>query len=131
MEAILDRPREQDATDFRRRLRKHYEEDLVGYMRLLGQERDRAKARPGEQGSEAADVATDEGSDAALATLENFMVGLRQQMEVEEQLAQEIVDRWPKLPEERKETVLRGAGIPYTVKEGKVVYEWDGVVTVK
>jgi hypothetical protein len=121
LEGILTRPKAEDATDLQRRLRKLYEEDFPGYMRLLDREKDRRQkaGAEGRGGTEA--EAQDEGTENARAALVDFMVGLNAQLDLQEQIAWAVADRWPGLSPVEQRGILDMAGVPYAVEEGAVV----------
>ena len=76
-DGILERPKSEDVTDLQRRLRRMYEEDFSGFMRIRDREADRRQKALADVKPDAPDV-RDEGSANALAVLVDFMKGLNE-----------------------------------------------------
>jgi hypothetical protein len=121
LEVILTRPKAEDRTDLQRRLRKMYEEDFSGFMRLLDREKDRRQKAGAEDKGGVTPESQDEGSENAQAALVDFMVGLNAQLDFQEQIARALADQWPRLPPVAQRAILDTAGVPYAVEEGAVV----------
>jgi hypothetical protein len=77
-DGILERPKAEDATDLQRRLRRMYEDDFSGFMRIRDREADRRQKNGAESKPDAASDVQDEGSAKALAVLVEFMKGLNE-----------------------------------------------------
>jgi hypothetical protein len=81
LEGILTRPKAQDETELQRNLRKVYETDFPGFMRLRDREADRRQKAGAEGKLDPMSGERDEGTENALAVLEEEMKNWRKEGE--------------------------------------------------
>jgi hypothetical protein len=120
LDGILTRPKAEDRTELQRNLRKVYETDFPGFMRLRDREADRRQKAGAEGKPDPTSGERDEGTENAMAVATAWLQAIRAQMDVHEQISEAIADRWRELSPERQRAILDTAGVPYVVEEGAI-----------